>query len=166
MSKKKLLLIILAGLVILALLGCGGDKGSGSGSETSTEPETEAVTEDETEAESEAEPGEEAQSGEDAQSAEESSEESDDSGLLSPEFKKTMDDYEAWFDHYCDVMEKYEQDPSDMELLSEMTDLISEEEKMLKQMEDMDESEMNDAELAYYIEVTARIEKKLMEVAY
>ena len=160
MSKKKLLLIILAGLVILALLGCGGDKGSGSGSETSTEPETEAVTEDETEAEPEAEPDEE------AQSAEGSAEESNDSGLLSPEFKKTMDDYEAWFDHYCEVMEKYEQDPSDMELLSEMTDLISEEEKMLKQMEDMDESEMNDAELAYYIEVTARIEKKLMEVAY
>lgn len=160
MSKKKLLLIILAGLVILALLGCGGDKGSGSGSETSTEPETEAVTEDETEAEPEAEPDEE------AQSAEGSAEESTDSGLLSPEFKKTMDDYEAWFDHYCEVMEKYEQDPSDMELLSEMTDLISEEEKMLKQMEDMDESEMNDAELAYYIEVTARIEKKLMEVAY
>ena len=164
MSKKKLLLIILAGLVILALLGCGGDKDTSSGDETATEPETEAVTEDETEAESEAEPGEEAQSAEG--SAEESAEESKDSGLLSPEFKKTMDDYEAWFDHYCDVMEKYEQDPSDMELLSEMTDLISEEEKMLEQMEAMDESEMNDAELAYYIEVTARIEKKLLEVAY
>ena len=166
MSKKKLLLIILAGLVILALLGCGGDKDTSSGDETATEPETEAVTEDETEAESEAEPGEEAQSGEDAQSAEESSEESDDSGLLSPEFKKTMDDYEAWFDHYCEVMKKYEENPSDLEVLSEMTDLITEEEKMLEQMEAMDESEMNDAELAYYIEVTARIEKKLLEVAY
>lgn len=89
---------------------------------------------------------------------------SGDSDLLSPEFKKTMDDYEAWFDHYCDVMKKYQENPSDIELLSEMTTLLSEETTMLEQMENMDESEMNAAELAYYIDVTARIEKKLLEV--
>lgn len=88
-----------------------------------------------------------------------------DSGLLSPEFKKTMDDYEAWFDHYCEVMKKYQEDSSNIELLSEMTDLLSEETEMLEQMENMDQSQMNSAELAYYIEVTARIEKKLLEVA-
>lgn len=88
-----------------------------------------------------------------------------DSGVLSPEFKKTMDDYEAWFDHYCEVMKKYNENPSDMELLSEMSELISEEAKMLEQMENMDQSEMNTAELAYYLEVTARIEKNLLEVA-
>lgn len=88
-----------------------------------------------------------------------------DTGLLSPEFKKTMDDYEAWFDHYCEVMKKYQENPSDIELLSEMTSLVTEETTMLEQMENMDESEMNTAELAYYIEVTARIEKKLLEVA-
>ena len=93
--------------------------------------------------------------------------ESDDSdtGLISPEFKKTMDDYEAWFDHYCEVMKEYNENPSDLELLSEMTDLLTEETTMLEQMENMDQSEMNTAELAYYIEVTARIEKKLLEVA-
>ena len=89
-----------------------------------------------------------------------------DSALLSPEFKKTMDDYEAWFDHYCEVMKKYEEDSSNLELLSEMTDLLSEVTTMLEQMENMDQSEMNTAELAYYLEVTARIEKKLLEVAY
>ena len=89
-----------------------------------------------------------------------------DSGLLSPDFKKTMDDYEAWFDHYCEVMKKYEENPSDIELLSEMSDLLTEEATMLEEMENMDQSEMNTAELAYYLEVTARIEKKLLEVAY
>lgn len=88
-----------------------------------------------------------------------------DSSIISPEFKKTMDDYEAWFDHYCEVMKKYQEDPSDLELMSEMTDLLSEEADMLEQMENMDQSEMTNAELAYYIEVTARIEKKLLEVA-
>ena len=87
------------------------------------------------------------------------------SALLSPDFKKTMDDDEAWFDHYCDVMKKYQENPSDLELISEMTDLLNEETTMLEQMENMDQSEMNSAELAYYIEVTARIEKKLLEVA-
>ena len=50
--------------------------------------------------------------------------------------------------------------------MSEMTDLLTEETKMLEEMENMDESEMNNAELAYYLEVTARIEKKLLEVSY
>lgn len=99
----------------------------------------------------------------DSSAGEESSD--TDSGLLSPEFKKTMDDYEAWFDHYCEVMKKYQEDSSNIELLSEMTDLLSEETEMLEQMENMDQSQMNSAELAYYIEVTARIEKKLLEVA-
>ena len=46
-----------------------------------------------------------------------------------------------------------------------MTSLLSEESTMLEEMENMDESEMTNAELAYYLEVTARIEKKLLEVA-
>jgi hypothetical protein len=49
--------------------------------------------------------------------------------------------------------------------MSEMTELLAEESTMLDQMESMDESEMNNAELAYYLEVTARIEKKLLEAA-
>ena len=89
-----------------------------------------------------------------------------DSSLIDPEFKKTMDDYEAWFDHYCEVIKKCEENPSDLELLMEMTDLLTEETAMLEEMENMDQSDMNAAELAYYIEVTARIEKKLLEVAY
>lgn len=79
---------------------------------------------------------------------------------MDPEFKKTMDDYEAWFDHYCEVMKKYKENPTDLELMSEVTDLLTEETEMLEQMDNMDQSEMNTAELAYYLEVTARIEKK------
>ena len=62
-------------------------------------------------------------------------------------------------------MSKYKENPTDMELMSEMTDLLTEETEMLEQMESMNQSEMNSAELAYYVEVTARIEKKLLEVA-
>lgn len=144
---KKIIVGIIAVILVLALFGCGG--GDSAPAENESEPAE--TVEMETE---ESEP---------ADTAEEASD--TDSGLLSPEFKKTMDDYEAWFDHYCEVMKKYQDNPSDLELMSEVTDLLSEETTMLEQMEDMDESEMNSAELAYYIEVTARIEKKLLEVA-
>ena len=142
---KKILIGIIAVILVLALFGCGG--GDSAPAENESEP-AETV-----EMENEEEPAETADEASDA-----------DTGVLSPEFKETMDDYEAWFDHYCEVMKKYEENPSDMELLSEMTDLLTEETEMLEKMENMDQSEMNTAELAYYLEVTARIEKKLLEV--
>ena len=146
---KQLVILIIVCMVMLGLVACG----RGSGVEEKS-VESEPITTEE--------------SSGDAVESEEPTEESDvsESAVLSPEFKKTMDDYEAWFDHYCEVMKKYQENPSDLELLSEMTDLLTEETTMLEQMENMDESEMNSAELAYYIEVTARIEKKLLEGAY
>ena len=143
---KKILIVVVALVLISSLAKCGGSSKEEPAPNTEADS-TEMVSEDEA-------------------LDEEAAEESDnDSALILPEFKKTMDDYEAWFDHYCEVMKKYKDNPSDMELLSEMTELLTEETEMLEQMDSMDESEMNNAELAYYIEVTARIEKKLLEVA-
>ena len=151
MKKKKnriLVMMLVISMLMMALTACGG---SGTDSEPA---EQDAIETEELETE-------------EAPVAEEPAEEAEDtdSDVISPEFKKTMDDYEAWFDHYCEVMNKYKENPTDLELMSEMTDLMTEETEMLDQMEKMDESEMNTAELAYYIEVTARIEKKLLEVA-
>ena len=150
---KKYLAVIVALILILTmtLAGCGKDEPASTVNDTGAADSYDAVEE-------EAESSETSDTGEDSAES--------DSGLISPEFKKTMDDYEAWFDHYCDVMERYKEDSSNLELLSEMTDLLTEETTMLEQMENMDQSEMNNAELAYYIQVTARIEKKLLEVAY
>ena len=139
---KTISILMILSLIMFALASCGG----GSAAEEPAEADIETA--------------------ESCDAADEDAEEEEsDSGVISPEFKKTMDDYEAWFDHYCEVMKKYQENPSDLELLTEMSDLIAEETTMLEQMENMDESEMNNAELAYYLEVTARIEKKLLEVA-
>ena len=156
--KKIIAIMVTAMLVFTA---CGSDN-----SEQAIENETSSDSTQVIEA-----PASESESDEidpdDSDSGDSDADDSDsgDSDEISPEFKKTMDDYEAWFDHYCEVMKKYQEDPSDMELLTEMTSLLSEETEMLDQMENMDESEMTNAELAYYLEVTARIEKKLLEVA-
>ena len=139
---KTISILLILSLIMFALASCGG----GSAAEEPAEADIETA--------------------ESCDAADEDAEtEESDSGVISPEFKKTMDDYEAWFDHYCEVMKKYQENPSDLELLTEMSDLIAEETTMFEQLENMDESEMNNAELAYYIEVTARIEKKLLEVA-
>ena len=148
---KKCIAVIVALILMLTLAGCGKEEPTSAENDTGT-AESYDIVEEETD------------SAETSNSDDDSSE--SDSGLLSPEFKKTMDDYEAWFDHYCDVMQRYKEDSSNLELLSEMTDLLTEETKMLEELENMDQSEMNNAELAYYIDVTARIEKKLLEVAY
>lgn len=153
MKKNRLfVMLLIMSLMLMTLTACGGSDSSEPAGEDGIDTETTETIDTESE---------------DSESADEEAADSGDSddGVLSPEFKKTMDDYEAWFDHYCEVMKKYEENPSDLELLSEMTDLLTEETEMLEQMENMDESEMNTAELAYYIEVTARIEKKLLEVA-
>ena len=143
LAWKVFTLLLVMSLLLIAVTACGSsDSSDSTGSDQVTI---------------------ESSSGESDQGESDSGE--SDSGVLSPEFKKTMDDYEAWFDHYCEVMKKYNENPSDMELLSEMSELISEEAEMLEQMENMDQSEMNTAELAYYLEVTARIEKNLLEVA-
>ena len=146
-TMKKAIAVMIALMLMLTLGGCGKDEATSVENESGS-VDTYEIENGETEA------------------ADSSEEISDDSEVISSEFKKTMDDYEAWFDHYCEVMKKYKKDSSNMELLSEMTDLLSEETTMLEQMENMDQSEMNNAELAYYLEVTARIEKKLLEVAY
>ena len=91
-------------------------------------------------------------------------EEGEDSGDLDPEFKEMMDSYEAFFDEYIAFMEKYKENPTDMSLLSELSDMLTKEAEMLKDMEGLDQSEMSGAELAYYLEVTGRIYEKLAKV--
>lgn len=86
----------------------------------------------------------------------------DKSDKLSPEFKEAMDSYEAFIDEYCVFMKKYKnaKDPSD--LLSDYTEYMAQYSEMMKKMNALKE-ELSSDELAYYLEVSARITKKLSE---
>ena len=158
---KKFVLGIIVAVVAMMLFGCGGGS-----DDAAPAPDESGTVETQEMQNEESEPSDAAEEASDAEASDTAEESSDsDSGAISPEFKKTMDDYEAWFDHYCEVMKKYQENPSDLELMSEMSELLAEESTMLEQMENMNEDDMNAAELAYYLEVTARIEKNLLEVA-
>lgn len=83
---------------------------------------------------------------------------------LRPEFKEAMDSYEAFFDEYVEYMQLYQSDPTNMELLLGLSDMIAREAEMMDQFDAWQSGDLNSAEMAYYLEVQARIYKKLAEV--
>ncbi|MCD8012906.1 MAG: hypothetical protein LUG99_06990 [Lachnospiraceae bacterium] len=106
-------------------------------------------------------------SGEDTEKATESADtdEADDEMIdgMRTEFKEAMDEYEAFFDEYCEFMEEYKENPTDADLLSSYSSIMTQYAETMESKNALGEEELNDAELAYYIEVTARIEEKLID---
>ena len=85
---------------------------------------------------------------------------------MHPEFKKAMDSYEEFVNEYCEFMKKYaESDGTDLEMLTDYADYMSKYADMTEDFEAWDDEEMNTAETAYYLDVQARISKKLLEAA-
>lgn len=84
---------------------------------------------------------------------------------MRPEFKEAMDSYEAFYDEYCDVMKKYAANPTDMEILTSYTDMLTKAAEMTEKFDAWENSDMNSAELKYYLDVNNRVTQKLLEVA-
>ena len=62
-------------------------------------------------------------------------------------------------------MKKYSDNPSDVSLLADYTKYMSKYADMVEEFDKWESEDLNDAELAYYIDVQARVSKKLLEVA-
>ena len=84
---------------------------------------------------------------------------------VSPEFKASMDSYEAFFDEYIDFMKAMSEDPSNMTMLLRYTAMMAQYSETMEKLDAIDESKLSPADDAYYIEVMARIEVKLMQAA-
>lgn len=85
---------------------------------------------------------------------------------MRPEFKEAMDTYEDFMNEYCEFMEKYAaSDRTDLGLLADYADYMSKYADMAEAFEEWKGDDMNAKETVYYIEVQARITKKLLEVA-
>lgn len=61
-------------------------------------------------------------------------------------------------------MKKYKENPSNLELLAGYADYMSKYADFVKDFEKWEDEELNTAEMAYYIDVQARVSKKLLEV--
>lgn len=82
---------------------------------------------------------------------------------IRPEFKEAMDSYEAFFDEYIEFMKNY--DENDATMLLKSANILTQYAETMEKMEEKGSEEMNDAEAAYYLEVTTRINQKLLSVA-
>ena len=86
---------------------------------------------------------------------------------VSPEFKKAMDSYEAFFDEYVKFMKKYMNADSDdmLSMASDYADYMKKYTETMEAMNEINEDELSTADALYYAEVNARISVKLLEVA-
>lgn len=84
---------------------------------------------------------------------------------IRPEIKEALDSYEEFFEAYCEIIEKYQEDPSDLSVAKDYLTFTAQYADTLSEFEDFDDQDLNDEELKYYAEVNTRITKMLAEVA-
>lgn len=87
------------------------------------------------------------------------------SGDIRPEFKEVLDEYESFMNEYCDFMKKYANSDDVLALTADYMKLMQEEVEWLEKIDNLENEEMNEAEVKYYTEVTLRVSQKLLEVA-
>ncbi len=87
----------------------------------------------------------------------------DSTGGVDPDFKAAMDEYEKFFDQYVEVLKNYEKDPASY--LTEYTQMLTQYAETMEKLDEIDSDSLSAADSAYYLEVMARINSKLAEVA-
>ncbi|MGN1423543.1 MAG: DUF6591 domain-containing protein [Oscillospiraceae bacterium] len=80
-----------------------------------------------------------------------------------PEVKDALDSYEAFMNEYCDFMEKYTANSTDLTLIMEYADYLAKYTEAMDKLNTIDE--LNEAETIYYAEVTARVNDRLSKFA-
>lgn len=84
---------------------------------------------------------------------------------VDPDLKAYLDSYEAFMDEYVDFMKSYLNDPTNVvAMLDEYTDITKRMEEFEKQNDAYESSDMSAADLEYFLDVTTRCTKKMLEV--
>ena len=81
---------------------------------------------------------------------------------IRPEFKKAMDEYEAFFDEYVAFMIAFKESDNAAGMMGEYNSMMMQYVETMAALDDIDESELSDEEALYYAEVMLRINQKLL----
>lgn len=81
------------------------------------------------------------------------------------DFKEAMDSYEAFMNEYVEFIKKYQSNPNDAKLLADYAKYMSKYAEMCDKFDKWESENLNTTEQAYYIDVQARVSKKLLEVS-
>ena len=81
------------------------------------------------------------------------------------DLKAALDSYEAFIVEYVKFMETYKSAEDTSSLLADYSEYMSKYADVMAKIDEIDESALSPADLAYYTEAQARISGKLLEVA-
>ena len=81
------------------------------------------------------------------------------------EFKKALDTYEQFFDEDYAFMNRYSNSGYSPEMMGDYLTFLSKYQEAMDSLNRLDNQELNNSELLYYLEVTERITQKLTEVS-
>lgn len=83
---------------------------------------------------------------------------------VSADFKAMMDGYEAFMDKYVSFMLQYKNSNDAIGMMGEYADIMAEYSDYMSKVNAVDTKALSAADYAYYIDVTARIAKKLVSI--
>lgn len=164
--KKLIIAALLATTMIFAACGGTGETAKSEPAPVATSSsvkETPEATPEETE-----EPevtGEEVNSV--VEEAEKAAQEAVNDVAAGPDFKEVLDGYEKWVDNYCEFMKKYNNaDAVQMgEMMEDYIAYASDLAEWSAKIDGYDTENLSDEDVKYYLDVTNRCNKKLLEVA-
>ncbi len=86
---------------------------------------------------------------------------------IRPEVKEFLDSYEAFMNEYVEFMQKYQDSDagSAASMLMDYYSFFARYAEFEEKIDAFEESDLTNAELAYYIEVTSRVSQKLLSIA-
>lgn len=85
-------------------------------------------------------------------------------GGVTPEFKETMDGYEAFMNQYVDFMVKYQNSDNAISMAADYAKMLSQFNDWSQKYDEIDESTLSAADDAYYLEVQGRVMQRLAEI--
>lgn len=84
---------------------------------------------------------------------------------IRPEFKATMDSYEAFFDEYAEFMQRYTDSDYSYEMMMDYMEFLNQYLEAMEALDALGEEDLTPEEDLYYAEVMLRISAKLLETA-
>lgn len=166
---KKVIVVCIAIMAMFVLVGCGSKQADQSQMiDTSTleqsmpqDPGTNEATTQDANASTNVDSGDQTTGIGDSNTTPKS--ETKKSGIR-PEFKKSMDKYQAFFDKYVDFMKKYNKSSNPAKMAKDYAEIMQKYADTMSAWEAVDQSELSTEEAAYYAKVSAHIQAKLLEV--
>ena len=80
-----------------------------------------------------------------------------------PLLKAFLDEYEIFMDKYIEFMKSYNNSTDVASMMTQYTEIVGEYYKYMEALDKYDTDTMSAADAAYYLEVVARVEKKLLQ---